>query len=147
MKIKNIIIGLVVLFMTACSSATTKEVRSIIVTTNVETAEVFVDGKPYGEIYGGLLVVNIPLDGIHSIMLKSDTESKNEIIDGSFNEKTLHFYFSRKSGETSLNTSNSKYDKLEEQLNNIKVKNEIKQELELERTKERVLKVEVQNSK
>lgn len=147
MKIKNIIIGLVVLFMTACSSATTKEVRSIVVTTNVETAEVFVDGKPYGEIYGGLLVVNIPLNGIHSIMLKNDAESKNEIIDNSFTEKTLHFYFSKKSEGTSLNSSNSKYDKLEEQLNNIKVKNEIKQELELERTKERVLKVEVQNSK
>lgn len=147
MKIKNIIIGLVVLFMTACSSAATKEVRSIVVTTNVEAAEVFVDGKPYGEIYGGLLIVNIPLNGIHSIMLKNDTESKNEIIDDSFSEKTLHFYFSKKSEGTSLNKSNSKYDKLEEQLNNIKVKNEIKHELELERTKERVLKVEVQNSK
>lgn len=45
-------------------------------------------------------MVNIPLDGIHSIMLKSE--------------------------RTSLNSSNSKYDKLEEQLNNIKVKNEIK---------------------
>jgi hypothetical protein len=64
-----------------------------------------------------------------------------------FNEKTLHFYFSKKNAGTSLNNSNSKYDKLEEQLNNLKVKNEIKQELELERTKERVLKVEVQNSK
>lgn len=147
MKIKNILIGLVVLFMTACSSTTSKEVRSIIVTTNIETAEVFVDGKPYSEIYGGLLVVNVPLKGIHSIMLKNDTESKNEIIDDSFNEKILHFYFSKKSAGSSLNNNNSQYDKLEEQLNNLKVKNEIKQELELERTKERVLKVEVQNSK
>jgi len=147
MKIKNIIISLVVLFVTACSSATPKEVRSIIVTTNVETAEVFVDGEPYSEIYGGLLVVNIPLNGIHSIMLKNDIESKNEIIDGNFNKNKLHFYFSKKSLGSSLNNSNSKYDQLEEELNNLKVKNEIKQELELERTKERILKVEVQNNK
>jgi len=129
-----------------CSSVDKNSEKTLTVTTNVQEAEVFLDGKPYGYIYGGILTVELPDNSPHTIMLKTDTDSHNEVIDKSFNEEYLYIYLPKKKALNKENYVGEDDINLKKELDNLKLKEDIKHELELERTKERVLKLETQNN-
>lgn len=140
------IFGLILVFlMAACSTAEITKTKEVIVVTNVDEAEVYLDGKLYGIIEEGYHVVNVPLDRVHIIKLKTYNDSNQKIIDKNFNEELITLNFrTKKNLKTIKEKEVVTSSKVEKELENLKFKEQMKQELELERTKERLLLLEVQ---
>lgn len=143
---KRIILTLIMImsFM-GCSSTSKRPEREVTVITNVQEAEVFLNGEYYGKIYGGRLQMRVPKNEVSVLMLKGETGTSNKVIEKDFNESYLSIYLEQPAKKSVAVQENSEVSEIKRELDNMKLKESIKQELELERAKERILKLEVKN--
>ncbi len=143
---KRIILTLIMImsFM-GCSSTSKRPEREVTVITNVQEAEVFLNGEYYGKIYGGRLQMRVPKNEVSVVMLKGETGTSNKVIEREFNESYLSIYLEKPVKKSVAIQENSEVSEVKRELDNMKLKENIKQELELERAKERILKLEVKN--
>lgn len=143
---KRIILTLIMImsFM-GCSSTSKRPEREVTVITNVQEAEVFLNGEYYGKIYGGRLQMRVPKNEVSVLMLKGETGTSNKVIEKDFNESYLSIYLEQPAKRSAAIEESTEVSEVKKELDNLKLKESIKQELELERAKERILKLEVKN--
>ncbi len=142
---KTILALIMVLSFMGCSSTSKRPERQVTVITNVQEAEVFLNGEYYGRIYGGRLQMAVPKNEVSVVMLKGETGSSNKVIEKDFNENYLSIYLEKPLKKSTAAQESNEVSEVKKELENMKLKESIKQELELERTKERVLKLEAKN--
>lgn len=142
---KTILALIMVLSFMGCSSTSKRPEREVTVITNVQEAEVFLNGEYYGRIYGGRLQMRVPKDEVSVVMLKGETGTSNKVIEKEFNDNYLSIYLEQPIKKSAAMQDNTEVSEVKRELDNIKFKESIKQELELERAKERILKLEAKN--
>lgn len=144
--IKKMILTLImVLSFIGCSSTSKRPEKEVMVITNVQEAEVFLNGEYYGKIYGGRLQMSVPKNEVNVVMLKGETGASNKVIEKDFNENYLSIYLEKPVKTSTAAQESSEVSEVKKELENMKLKESIKQELEFERAKERILKLEVKN--
>jgi len=142
---KTILALIMVLSFMGCSSTSKRPEREVMVITNVQEAEVFLNGEYYGKIYGGRLQMSVPKNEVSVVMLKGETGSSNRVIEREFNESYLSIYLEKPEKKSSVSEDSDGISGVKKELEKMKLKENIKQELEFERAKERILKLEVKN--
>lgn len=140
---KTILTLIMVLSFIGCSSASKRPEREVMVITNVQEAEVFLNGEYYGRIYGGRLQMRVPKNEVNVVMLKGETGASNKVIEKDFNESYVSIYLEKPAVKSSVRGDNNEVSEVKKELEDMKLKESIKQELEFERAKERILKLEV----
>lgn len=146
MKLLKLFIAGFLLLLAACTSTPVDTNRKVTLITNANEAEVFLDGKPLGVITGGYKNISVPSEGIHLIRLQRGEDIASYTITEDFDGQPVNINFISLKQKQRINKVESPSNsQINSELETLKMKNEIKQELELERTKERLLKLEVKN--
>lgn len=89
--------------------------------------------------------MSVPKNEVSVVMLKGETGSSNRVIEREFNESYLSIYLEKPEKKSSPSEDSDDISGVKKELEKMKLKENIKQELEFERAKERILKLEVKN--